>query len=127
MEILGRAFEVTIALTFTGQRHESNRQNLARDKFIVIAAGNQYQLLGRKCATHRNDHLPSRFELLQQRRRNVAGSGGYDDCVELSLLGPAIVTIADAHLDVVVTQALQAGLRLPSERWNDFDAPYPGV
>jgi len=127
MDILGREFEVTIELVIPGQRHESHRQYLARDKFIVFAAADQYQLLGRELATYRNYHLSSRFELLQQWRRDVAGSGGDDDSVEWCMLGPAIIAITDAHIDVVVTQVRQAGLRLLPERRNDFDAPYPGV
>ena len=63
-----------------------------------------------------NDEAAAFCELLEQRRGNLRGRAGDDDGVERRLFRPALEAIADANVDVVVSQALEVLFRAEPER-----------
>ena len=70
----------------------------------------------------RDDHSATLLELIEQRLRHVIGCTGDDDGVEGRGFGPALVTIAVTHPDVVVAESCQIALG-PTCQWlDDFDA-----
>ncbi len=60
-------------------------------------------------------------ELLEQRRRDLAGGTGDDDGVEGGFLGPAVEAVGDAGVDGGVTEAGEAGGGGFGEGFDDFD------
>ena len=54
---------------------------------------------------------PPRRELVDQRLRHVVGRGGDDDRVERRRFGPALVAVADAHLDVAIAERSASSVR----------------
>src|SRR5918994_6927364 len=86
------------------KRYEANGQELAGRDPAVIALGYQDKLLGGKSRSDRQDHPPARFQLLEQRWRDVRCDRGHDDRVKGRVLLPAVVAIAQSHFDVAVPE-----------------------
>ena len=64
------------------QRHKLHRKQLARpDPTLRIALNNDEMLEGER-RTHRDDHASAWFQLLQERRRDVARRRGDDGTAE---------------------------------------------
>ena len=70
---------------------------------------------------HRNDHLTSFDQLVDQRLRNRFGAACDNDFVEGCSIGPAKESIADSNRDIFVVQIFERLLRLGSQFVHDLD------
>lgn len=57
---------------------------------------------------HRNHHAAARLELLDERRRHVAGRNGDHEAVEGRAFRPAVVAVADPGRNLVVAEPIDA-------------------
>ena len=105
--------------------HEGDGQlGLADDGAVgLFDAANQR--LGFVAASDGNDHAPTTLELVDQRLGDRRRRSGHHDRVERCLLGPALIAVTVHHLDVGVSQRLEAVARVLGQFGDDFDGIHP--
>ena len=111
-----------LGLMTTGQGYKGDGQQLTGMDFTCSVLAHQQQLLGHEAAADRNDHAPTGFELGDQRRWNMAGSGSNHNGVEGCVFLPAVITVAAAQSDLVKGKPGQALARIFRKRFDDLSA-----
>jgi hypothetical protein len=97
------------------------RQNLLRRHSAVAAFFEEDEPL-RIGQAGRNDHFPTRFQLMDQRRRYEVRSRCHDYLIERGVLGPTMIAIGNPQLNVGAALLTQSPLRLPPKLLDDLDA-----
>ena len=67
-------------------------------------------------------HPAAGLQLLKKGRRHVRRSGRDDDAVKGCVLRPAEIAVAMLYIDTAIAKSLKTHLRLPSKRFEDFNA-----
>src|SRR5215203_1581666 len=81
---------------------EAHGEDVAAVEAAVLAPGQDDEVL--EGPAHGDDQLAAHLELPEQRLGDLGGCGGDDDAVERGGVGPALVAVADAQVDVAVAQ-----------------------
>ena len=89
-----------------GERDKGDRQRPPRFDLSVLLLFEQHQLLGGIWSADWNHHPSPRLELFDQGGRDIVSGGGHDDPVKGGFFLPTAIAIADADLDIHVTEPL---------------------
>ena len=106
------------------QFRKTHREDVPCGDLAPMGLFNQRERLFLRDA-RRNDHASTRPQLLQKRRRDQFTGSGDHDLVERCVLGPAVITVADAHRHGRVSQMLEAPLRALREFLDQLDGEHP--
>src|SRR6516165_4346107 len=85
----------------------------------------QHEVLNREWRADRDHHSALRFQLADQRRRDLARCGGDDDAVKGRRLLPAVIAIARACHDIAIAQPLQPRGSAVRQPRHDLDRVNP--
>src|SRR6516225_4842526 len=113
-------------LTATGQWHEAYWKQLPScHPSVVRVTLQQHEVLNREWRADRDHHAALGLQLADQRRRDLARRGGYDDAVEGRRLLPAVIAIARACHDIAIAQPLQPRGSAVRQPRHDLDRVNP--
>jgi hypothetical protein len=99
-----------VSLLGSAQWNEAHGQQVPHLALASRALGDDAQGLHVPRLTHRDDHLPALFELLEQWPGNFRRPARHDHGVERLFVRPAKVAVARLDLHVAVSQARQSFL-----------------
>src|SRR5712664_2616697 len=102
---------------------EPDGQNLLHRHSAVGELLRQNELL-RIGQAGRYDHFPTRFQLVDQRRRNEIGSGRHDHLVKGGVLRPTVIAIRKLEFDIAAALLPEPLFRLLAKLFDDFNGVY---